>query len=120
MTRVILIGAAVVVAFDVAASLLLRSLDASLLFMFLGEGLIYLTAGFVGGRIGGLAGGVRAGASVAALDCAVGWPITWALGTGQVSRLTLASAAFVLVAMIATGAVAGAVGAVGARALPRR
>jgi hypothetical protein len=120
VTRIILIGAAVVVAFDVAASLLLAWLGGSLIWMFLGEGLIYLAAGFAGGRFGGLAAGARSGASVAALDCAVGWPITGAIGTGQVSRITLVSVVFVLVTMIATGAVAGTAGAVAARLVGRR
>ena len=120
VTRIILIGAVVAVAFDVTASLLLLWLGGPLLWMFLGEGLIYLAAGFAGGRIGGLGAGARCGASVAAIDGGVGWPVTWAIGTGQVSRITLISVLFVLVAMIATGAVAGTVGAVGARLIGRR
>lgn len=115
VNRIILIGAAVVVAFDVAASLLLLSLGGSLIWMLLGEGLIYFATGFAGGRIGGLRAGARCGASVAAIDCAVGWPITWAIGTGQVSRITLIAVLFVLAAMITAGAIAGTTGAVVAR-----
>jgi hypothetical protein len=74
--RIILIGTSAVVAFDVAVSLLLLGLGGSLIWMFLGEGLIYLATGFAGGRIGGLGAGARCGALVA-------------IGTGQVSRLTL-------------------------------
>ena len=120
VTRIILIGGAIVVVFDVVASVLLQSLDASLLWMFIGEGVIYLGVGFAGGRVAGIVGGARSGASVAALDCAFGWPITWAIGTGQVSRLSLASALFVLAVMVAIGAVAGTAGAVASRIFGRR
>ena len=117
VTRVILGGAAVVLAFDVTASLLLLWLGGSLLWMLFGEGLIYLAVGFAGGRVGGIGMGARCGASVAAIDCVVGWPVTWAIGTGQVSQLTLIGVLFVLAAMIAAGAVAGTSGAVVARLL---
>ena len=95
-------------------------LGGSLVWMFLGEGLVYFAAGFAGGRIGGLGAGARCGATVAAIDATVGWAFTWAIGTGRVSRLTLVSAAFILVVMITTGAIAGAAGAFGARLLARR
>ena len=111
MTRIILIGAAVVLAFDVAASLLLSRLGGSLLWMFLGEGLVYLAVGFAGGRVAGIGAAMRCGAAVAALDCVAGWPITWAIGTGQVSRLSLVAVVFVLAVMVAAGAAAGAAGA---------
>jgi hypothetical protein len=120
VTRIILTGAAVVIAFDVVASLLLAALDASLVFMLLGEGLIYLSAGFAAARRGGLPAGVASGAAVAALDCLVGWPVLWAIGTGQVSRLTFTAAVFVLLVMITVGAVAGGAGALGARVARRR
>lgn len=120
MTRIILIGAAVVVAFDVAASLLLARLDASLLWMFLGEALIYLGAGFAAARIGGLRAAVASGSAVAAVDCLVGWPILWAIGTGQVSRLTFTAVVFVLLVMVTAGAVAGAAGALVSRFVARR
>jgi hypothetical protein len=120
VTRVILIGAALVVVFDIAASLLLARLDASLLWMFLGEALIYAAAGFAAARNGGFPAAVASGAAVAALDCTVGWPILWAIGTGQVSRVTFTAAVFVLLIMITTGAVAGSAGGVGARIFGRR
>ena len=120
MTRVILICAAIVVAFDVAASLLLQRLGASLLWMFAGEALIYATAGFAGGRLGGFRAGAGCGAAVAALDCMIGWPITWAIGTGQVSRLTLVAVTFVLMVIVTTGLVAGMAGAGVARMSGRR
>jgi hypothetical protein len=113
-------GAAAVVAFDIGASLLLARLDASLLWMFLGETLIYLAAGFAAARAGGLPAAVASGSAVAAVDCLVGWPLLWAIGTGQVSRLTFTAAVFVLMVMITMGAIAGGVGAVGARLVARR
>jgi hypothetical protein len=119
-TRIVLIGAAIVVAFDVAASLLLQRVGGSLVWMFLGSGLIYLAVGFVSGRSGGIPDGARSGASVAALDGAVGWPITWVIGTGQVSRITVAGVVLVLVTMIAIGTAAGTAGAIAARLLPKR
>ena len=120
MTRIILIGAAVVLAFDVAASLLLSRLGGSLLWMFLGEGLVYLAVGFAGWRVAGIRAATRCGAAVAALDCVVGWPITWAIGTGQVSRLSLVAVVFVLAVMVAAGAAAGAAGAFAARVMDRQ
>jgi hypothetical protein len=120
MYRVILICAAIVVVFDVAASLLLQRLDASLLWMFAGEALIYAAAGFAGGRLGGFRAGAGCGAAVAALDCLIGWPITWAIGTGQVSGLTLVAVTFVLMVMITAGLVAGMAGATVARIAGRR
>jgi hypothetical protein len=119
MTRLILIGAAIVVAFDAIASLLLRSLGGSLAWMFLGEGLLYVGVGFAGGRIGGLGAGARSGAAVAAIDATVGWGITWLIGTGRVSRVTPLGLSFVLLTMITTGALAGAAGAFSAWLLGR-
>ncbi len=117
MTRIVLVGAAVVVTFDATASLLLRSLGGSLVWMFLGEGLIYVAVGFAAGRIGGPGAGARSGAAVAAIDATVGWAVTWMIGTGRISRVTLVGVAFILVTIIVTGAVAGTAGAFVARLL---
>jgi len=120
ITRIILVGAAIVVAFDAVASLLLPWLGASLAWMFLGESLLYFGVGFASGRIGGLVAGARSGAAVAAVDATVGWAITWVIGTGRVSRLTPFGVAVVLLTMITTGVVAGSAGAFAARLLGRR
>ena len=120
MTWIVLVGAAVVVAFDATASLLLQWLGWSLIWMFLGEGLLYLAVGFAEGRIGGLGTGTRSGAAVAAVDATVGWAVTWAIGTGRVSRVTPIGVAFILLVMVTTGALAGCAGALGARLLARR
>jgi hypothetical protein len=119
-TRIVLVGAAVVVAFDATASLLLSRLGGSLAWMFLGEGLLYVAVGFAAGRIGGLAAGARSAAAVAAVDSTLGWAVTWVVGTGRVSRVTPVSVAFVLLTMVATGAAAGSAGAFGAQLLGRR
>jgi hypothetical protein len=120
VTRIVVIGVAAVLAFDVAASLLLSRLGGSLIWMFLGEGVIYLAVGFAGGRAAGIGAAMRCGAAVAALDCVVGWPIMWAIGTGQVSRLSLVAVVFVLAAMVAAGTAAGAAGALAARVVGRQ
>jgi len=120
VTRIILVGAAVVIAFDLTASLILSRLDVSLVWMFLGEALIYGVAGFAAARIGGFPAATASGAAVAAIDCLIGWPILWSIGTGQVSRLTFTAVVFVLLIMVTTGAVAGAAGAVAARIAGRR
>ena len=120
MARIIFIGAAVVIAFDVAVSLLLSRLDVSLVWMFLGAALIYAAAGFAAASVGGFPAATASGAAVAAIDCLIGWPILWSIGTGQVSRLTFTAVVFVLLIMITTGAVAGTAGAVAARLVGRR
>jgi hypothetical protein len=120
VARILLIGAAVVIAFDVAASLLLSRLDVSFVWMFLGEALIYVATGFAAARIGGFPAAAASGAAVAAIDCVIGWPILWSIGTGQVSRLTFTAVVFVLLVMITTGAVAGTAGAIAGRLVGRR
>jgi len=120
VTRIIVIGAATVVVFDVAASLLLQWLGGSLLWMFLGEASIYAAAGYAGGRKGGVRMGAGCGTAVAAFDCVVGWPITWMIGTGQVSNVTMVAVVFVLMVMTTAGLVAGMLGAAAARIVGRR
>jgi hypothetical protein len=113
LTRIVLVGAVTVVAFDAAASFLLVWLGGSLVWMFLGEGLIYLVVGFAAGRLGGLGAATRSGAAVAVVDATLGWAVAWAIGTGRVSRVTPVGVAFVI--LVLTGAAAGLVGALGAR-----
>jgi hypothetical protein len=115
MTRIVLIGGAAVVAFDAAASLLLQRLGGSLVWMFAGEVLMYFVVGVVAGRRGGLGAGTRAGAAVGAIDSTAGWAITWAIGTGRVSRLAPASVTIIILTMITTGVVMGGAGALCAR-----
>ncbi len=115
MLRLILLGAVTVVSFDALASLLLPLVGGSLLWMFAGQGLVYFGTGVAAGRLGGFWTGARCGAAVAAIDATVGWGVTWLMGTGQVSRLTPAAVALVLVVMVSVGAAAGGIGAVLAR-----
>lgn len=107
MIRIILLGGIAVVAFDALASLLLPLVDGSLLWMFLGEVLVYFGAGVAAGRLGGFWTGACCGAAVAAVDATIGWGMTWMMGTGQVSALTPLNIAFVFVTMTLVGAVAG-------------
>jgi hypothetical protein len=120
VTRVILIGAAGVVAVDTIAALLLLWLGGSWAWTMIAEGLVYLAVGFAAGRPAGVGAGARSGAAVAAVDSTVGWAVASAIGPGRVSRVTVAGVAFVVLFMVMTGAIAGAVGAWAARRLRHR
>jgi hypothetical protein len=109
--RLILLAAAIVVAFDALASLLLPLVGGSLLWMFIGEALVYCGTGFAAGRLGSLWKAAACGAAVAAADATIGWGMTWIMGTGRVSELTPVSVTMVFVVMVSVGAVAGCSGA---------
>jgi hypothetical protein len=109
--RLILLGATIVVAFDALASLLLPLVGGSLLWMFMGETLVYCGTGVAASRLGGFWKGARGGAGVAAIDATIGWGMTWAIGTGRISELTPVNVTIVFTAMVSVGALAGGIGA---------
>jgi hypothetical protein len=117
--RLILLGAVIVVAFDALASLLLPFFGGSLIWMFIGEALVYCGTGIAAGRLGGVLKAAGCGAAVAAADATLGWGMTWILGTGRVSELTPTNVTFVFVVMVSVGAIAGGSGAA-LRRLTRR
>lgn len=120
LTRVMLVGAVAVVAFDAAAALLAVRFGFSWGWAILGEALLYLVVGFCGGRVGGVGAGVRSGAVTAAADATAGWAVAWWIGPGRLHRAVPMTFVFVVLVMIAAGAVLGSVGGWGARLLAGR
>lgn len=118
--RLIGVGVAAVLLFDLLASL------ASLRFGFsygrasVGSYLVYLAIGFVAARTaatGPIAAAAFAAGAVGLADASIGWAISWALGPGRLPAtqpLTparwLRTAAFVVVLAAVVGALGGVAG----------
>ena len=118
--RVVVLGAAVVVTFDILASLASRRFGFAYARASFGSYLIYLGIGYFAARASASnAIGVAAvAAGIAGLvDASIGWAVSWALGPGRLPEtvpLTVArwvsTALFVVLLAAAIGAVGGIAG----------
>jgi hypothetical protein len=105
-----LLGCGVIVAFDALASLAAEGLDFEYANLWPVSFAIYgLVAFLVARRMGSLTAAVGAGALVALADATIGWAVSWWIGPGapDAGDDDLASIAFTVVAVVATGAVLG-------------
>ena len=114
--RVVVLGSAAVLIFDILASLASRQFGFAYARASVGSYLIYLAIGFFAARASASnAVGVAAVvAGIAGLvDASVGWVVSWALGPGRLPnglQLTLARWVTAAVFVVALAAALGAVG----------
>ena len=126
-SRVVLLGSATVVLFDIVASLASRQLGFAYGLASVGSYLIYLAIGFFAARASASnAVGVAAVvAGIAGLvDASVGWAVSRALGPGRLPNgipSTIALWVTTAIFVVAIAAIVGAVGGLaGRRSAPKR
>lgn len=114
--RVAGVGAVVVVLFDVVASVLSGSVGFRYEDIFWVSLAIYASAGFFAGRqLGSALGAARSSALVGLADGTIGWAASYALEPdlyGYADDITLPLTAVVVVLVVATAALLGAIGGV--------
>lgn len=118
--RVALIGAAVVIAFDAAASLASRATGVAYSWATVGSWLLYAGFGFLASRAAG--GSVRAaaltGLVLGVTDASAGWAVSWAIGPGRTAGLDARRWVWALVVVAAMAAGIAALGGAIARPDP--
>jgi hypothetical protein len=113
VTRWLLFGPIVIVAFDAVASGGARALDFDYAALWPVPVVLYSTIGFLAARErGSIRVGIATGATVALADATVGWAISWIIGpgapdVGDRDALALIGTAVVVIGI---GALGGAVG----------
>ena len=120
-SRFLLLAAAMLLAFDVAASVGSIALGFPYASATYGSIIMYVGFGFLAALRYGFSRGVLLGALLGLIDATAGWAISWAIGPGQVaaSQFSFGAWALTLVLVVAMGAVFGLVGT-GAAMLVRR
>jgi hypothetical protein len=119
--KVVLSGILIVLAFDVAASLLSKSFGFPYARASFGSYLLYLGIGYFAARGAATSplGAAALAAAIAGLaDASLGWAISWKLGSGQLPAgmtLTPARWAATAVMVVALAAAVGTVGGVAGR-----
>lgn len=89
LVEVALLGALAVVAFDAIVSLLSRRFGFRYAYASPGSFVIYAIAGYFAMRAAGPSSAFLVGAALGATDATAGWAVSWALGPGRVSQLTM-------------------------------
>jgi hypothetical protein len=114
--KVVVLGSAAVVIFDILASLASRRFGFAYARAGYGSYLIYLAVGFFAARASesnAIATAAVAAGVAGLVDASVGWAVSWALGPGRLpDGLQLTVARWLSTAMFVVG-LAAAVGAVG-------
>ncbi len=117
--RFALLGAVVVVAFDVTGALLSQPLDFDYQDLFWVQLAIYATGGYLAARqTGARRDAARTGALIAAADASVGWALSYVLvpdAYGYTDKPSLALILAVFVGVVLLGAILGFLGGVLAR-----
>jgi hypothetical protein len=108
--RVIWLGALVIVAFDIVASVASRTIGFPYSDAAVGSYVIYAVFGFAIGRRAGVGGASLGVAMIATVEATIGWALSWVIGPGRppngMPRFGALASTVALVA--ATGAVLGA------------
>jgi hypothetical protein len=116
-SKVVLVGALSVLAFDMIAALASRQFGFAYASASVGSWFIYGLVGYFAAQTGGgIPAAALAGAAMGLVDATAGWAISWAIGPGRLPAGTLtpgrwlASAIFVVLSGAALGALGGLVG----------
>jgi hypothetical protein len=117
-SRIVLYGSIGVIAFDIFASLASRAFGFWYPYATVGSWLIYGVVGFFAGRASSVKAASVAGGTMGFVDSTLGWAASWHIGPGNVGTdtVTAGSVLFVIIIVILTGMIIGAIcGALGRR-----